>query len=109
MTGRSRRRHADELVLEAGDELAGADIDADSLPVPPSNRAVDPAGEIDDHAVAVLDFGALVFRRIRLVLLGDLVERVVDLGVGNFGTSRSSLMVLKSPSAIGGSTSTDSV
>ena len=57
-----------------------------SSPVPPSNGcAVDLAGEVDDDAVALLDLGALAFGRVGLVLLGDLVERLVDLGVGHLG------------------------
>ena len=38
-------------------------------------RAVDRAGEVDHDAVAGLDLGALAFRRVRLVLLGDLFDR----------------------------------
>ena len=79
-------RHADELVLEARNEGAGADVDADIAAGAALERlAVDLAGEVDHDAVAVLDLGALVFRRIGLVLLGDLVERLVDFGVGHLG------------------------
>ena len=43
------------------------------------------AGEVDHDAIALLDLGALAFRRIGLVLLGDLLQRLVDLGVGDLG------------------------
>ena len=47
--------------------------------------AVDGAGEGDDDAVVLLRLGALAFGGEGLVLLGDAVERLVDLGVGDVG------------------------
>ena len=80
------RGHADELVLEAGDEGAGADIDADiAAGAALERRAVERAGEVDDDAVALLDLGALALRRERPVLVGDLAERLFDFGVGDVG------------------------
>ena len=76
--------HADELILEAGDEGPGADIDADiTAGAAFERRAVERAGEVDDHAVALFGLGALAFGGERPVLLGDLVERLLDLRVGN--------------------------
>ena len=78
--------HADELVLEARDEGAGADIDADVAAGAALERlAVELAGEVDDDAIALLDLGAFALGGVGLVLLGDLVERLVDLGVGDLG------------------------
>ena len=79
-------RHANELVLETRDELAGADIDAHVATGAALERgAVDLAGEVDHGAIALLNLGALAFRRIRLVLLGDVFQRLVDLGIGDLG------------------------
>ena len=106
----SPARHADELILEARDEGAGADIDADVAAGAALERlAVDLAGEVDDDAVALLDLGALALGGVGLVLLGDLAERLVDLGVGDLGGQPLELDAVKSPSSIFGSTSSDSV
>src|SRR5262249_26532258 len=48
-------------------------------------RAADLAGEVDDHAVALLDLRTLPFRGIWPVLLGDPVERLADLRLGDLG------------------------
>ena len=48
-------------------------------------RAVDLAGEIDGDAVAVLGLGALALGGERPALLGDLRQRLVDLGLGHLG------------------------
>ena len=57
-----------------------------SSPLPPSNGvAADLAGERNDDAVAALDLCPFGLERIRPVLLGDLADRLVDLGVGDLG------------------------
>ena len=77
---------ADELLFEARDELVRADRHGDVVAGAAGERgAVDAADEVDHHAVAVLDLGALGLRLKRFVLLGDLLERVVDLAVGDLG------------------------
>ena len=71
---------------KAGNELVGADGHGHIAAGPARERgAVDAADEVDDHAVTLLGLGALAFRGIRLVLIGDLLHRVVDLAVGNVG------------------------
>ena len=59
---------------------------ATSPPVPPSNGlpSIVPVKSMID-AVAVLGLGALALGRERPVLLGDPLERLVDLGVGHLG------------------------
>jgi hypothetical protein len=77
-------RHAHQLLLETRDELLGADRHRDVVAGTAREYfAVDAADEVDDHAVAVFDLGALAFRRIRLVLIGDLLQRLVYLGVAD--------------------------
>ncbi len=101
----------DELLLEAGNELVGADGHGDIVAGAAGEwRAVDSSDEIDDDAIALLDLGALALRRIRLVLLGDLLQRRRRSRVSaTSATSRSSLMLPKSASSIAGSISNDSV
>ncbi len=80
------RRDADELILEARNESAGADLHRDVAAGAAFERhAVDLAGEIDHGAVAALRLGALGLGGERPVLLGDLADGFVDLGVGDFG------------------------
>ena len=95
---------ADQLVLEAGDEGVRADQHRDVAAAAAFERAaVDLAGEVDDHAVAGLGLGALGLGRERLVLVGDALDRLVDLVVGvTSALSRSSVMPLKSASSIAG-------
>ena len=77
---------ADQLLLEARDELAGADHDLDALAGAALERlAVDAAVEIDGDAIAGLGLGALALRGIAAVGVGDALDRLVDLGVGDLG------------------------
>ncbi len=77
------RRGADELILEARNEGARAEVERDvAAGAALERRAVDLAGEVDRHAVAVLGLGALALGGERPALLGDAVHRLVDLGVG---------------------------
>src|SRR3989442_15051513 len=79
-------RHADQLLLEAGDERARSDIDADVAAGAALERlTVELAGKVDHDPIAVLDLRPLAFGRKRPVLLGNLVERFVDLRLGDFG------------------------
>ena len=79
-----------------------------SSPEPPSNGL--PSIVPWNDTVTRSPFSApSAFGGERPVLLGDLLQRLVDLGVGHFGVSRSSLMVLKSASAIGGTISISTV
>src|SRR4029453_18834347 len=80
------RARADKLVFEAGDEGPRSDIDADiAAGAALERRAVDLAGEVDDSAVALLDLGPLALGRERTVLLGDFLQGLVDLRVGDLG------------------------
>ncbi len=60
----------------SGDVAAGAAFE---------RRAVHLAGEVDRDAVAVLGLGALALGGERPALLGDLRQRLVDLGLGHLG------------------------
>src|SRR5712691_1256400 len=67
--------HADELILEAGNERSRSDIDADvAAGAALERRAVDLAGEIDHDAIALLDLRPLPFGGERSVLFGDLLQ-----------------------------------
>ena len=73
-----------ELLLEARNELAGADHDLDAFAGAAVEQfAVDAALEVDGHAIAVLGLGAFGLRGIGTVLVGDTLDRLVDLGVGD--------------------------
>ena len=77
---------ADELILEARDEGARAEVQRDvAAGAALERRAVHLAGEIDGDAVAVLGLGALALGGERPALLGDLRQGLVDLGVGHLG------------------------
>src|SRR5262249_56247072 len=81
---RSAGAHADELVLKTRDEGAGSDIDANVAAAAAfERRAVDLAGKVDDDAIAPFHLRPLPFGGERPVLLGDLVERFLDLRVGD--------------------------
>src|SRR5262249_8590331 len=83
---RLARAHTDQLIFEAGKKRSRTDIDANIAAGATLERlAVDPAGKVDDHTVAFLDGGPLAFRRERSVLLGDLVERLLDLRIAYIG------------------------
>ena len=73
-----------ELFLEARNELFGADHDRDALAgAAVEQLAVDAALEADGDAIAVLGLGALGLRRIGTVLVGDALDRVIDVGIGD--------------------------
>ena len=75
---------ADELVLEAGNEGAGAELELDAVAGAALERlAVDRADEVDDEPVAGGGLGPLALRREGAVLLGHALERFLDLGVGH--------------------------
>src|SRR6185312_234954 len=87
---------ADELILEAGDESVRADqhrgvVAGAAL----EGLAVDGAGIGDDDTVALLRLAAFGTRRERLVLFGDAVQALVDLGVGDVGDRLLDLDVLE--------------
>ena len=55
-------------------------------PVPPSNGVPSMrALEVDGDAIAVFGLGALALRGIGTVLVGDALDRIVDIGVGHLG------------------------
>ena len=75
---------ADHLVLKTGDELAGADHELNALALAAVERhAVDGADEVDGDAVALLGLGALGLRRIGPALVGDALDRLVDVAIGH--------------------------
>ena len=75
---------ADQLLFKARNELAGADHDLDALAgAAVERRAVDGALEGDGDPVAVLGLGALALRGKGTVLVGDALDRLVDVGVGH--------------------------
>ncbi len=77
---------ADELVLEPGNEGVRADGDGNVLAGPAFERhAVDRPRERDRHAVAALGGAALGLGGIGPVLVGDLLQGVVDVLVGYGG------------------------
>ena len=79
-------RHADDLLLEARNEGPGADIHPDILSGAAFERgACDLAAEIDHGAVAGLDLGALAFGVVGLGLLGEPLNRRIDLRLGDIG------------------------
>ena len=74
--------HAEELFLEARDELARAQPQHEVLGgAALEGLAVDAADEVDRDLVAVLRFGAVVRRAEMPVLLGQAADRLVDLVV----------------------------
>src|SRR5262249_9573675 len=76
--------HADELVLETRDKGARADIDADIAAAAAFERhAVDLARKVDDDAVAFFHLRPVRLGSERPVLLSNLVERFLDLCVGD--------------------------
>jgi hypothetical protein len=80
------RGNADQLFLEARDEAAGAEMQRDvAAGAAMERRAVHLAGEINGDAVTVFGLGALAFGRERPALLGDLRQRLIDLGLGHLG------------------------
>ena len=89
-------RHADQLVLEAGNERARPDIDADIAAGAALERlTVELAGEIDHDPVALLDLRALPLGGERPVLLGDLAQRLADLRLGHLGNQALELDALE--------------
>ena len=99
-----------ELLLEARDEGARTELERDVVAGAALERhAVDLAGEVDHDTVAGLGLAALGLGRERPVLLGDLRQRLIDLGVGDLGVRRSSSMPLKSASSIFGRISSATV
>src|SRR3954451_9664930 len=65
--------HADELILETGDESSRSDIHPDVATGTAFERlAIDLAREVDENPIALFDLGALTFPRVRLVLPGTL-------------------------------------
>ena len=75
---------ADQLFLETGNELAGADHDLDALAGAAVERhAVDAALEVDGDAIAGFGLGALGLRGVAAVLVGDALDRLIDIGVGD--------------------------
>ena len=78
--------HADQLIFEPGKKRSRTNIDADVAAGAALERlAIDPAGKIDDDAIALLGGGALALRCERPVLLGDLIQRLLDLRVSDVG------------------------
>ncbi len=77
---------ADELLLEARDERAGAELEVDPLALAALELlAVDAADEVDGDAVAGLGLGALLALGERAALTGHALEGLVDLRVGGLG------------------------
>ena len=75
---------ADQLLLKTRNELAGADHDLDALAgAAVEGHAVDGALEVDGDAVAVLGLGALALRRVGTVLVGDALDRLIDVGIAH--------------------------
>src|SRR6185369_17659328 len=73
---------ADHLVLEARDELAGADHELNALAgAAVEGNALDGAREVHGDAVALLGLGALGLRRIGTALVGDALDRLVDVAI----------------------------
>ncbi len=72
------------LLLKAGDELAGADHELNALAgAAVEGDAVDGALEADGDAVAVLGLGAVALGGIGPALVGDALDRFVDIGVSH--------------------------
>ena len=87
---------ADELLLEAGNEGVGADQHRHVVAAAAVEKlAVDLAGKLDGDAVAVFRLGALGLGRIGLVLVGDALQRLVDLGLGDLGGRAGELDILE--------------
>src|SRR5665213_2057362 len=79
------RRDADQLFLETGNELAGADHDLNALAsAAVERRAVDAALEVDGDPVAALRLGAFGLADIAAVLVGDALDRLVDIGAVSY-------------------------
>ncbi len=77
---------ADELVLEARDERAGAELQIDALALAALELlAVDAADEVDGDAVAALGLRALVALGERAALAGHALQGLVHLRVGRLG------------------------
>jgi len=77
---------AGELLFEAGDEGVGSDHDLDALAgAALEGLAVDGALEGDGDAITRLGLGALGLRGIATVRIGDALDRLIDVGVGDFG------------------------
>ncbi len=87
---------ADELLLEARNEGVGADQHRHVVAgAAVEGLAADLAGKLDGDAVAVFRLGALGLGRIGLVLVGDALQRLLDLGLGDLGGRAGELDVLE--------------
>ena len=75
---------ADQLLFEAGNELAGADHDLDILAGAAVERsAVDGALEGDRDPIAGFGLGAFGLGGVGAVLVGDTLDGLIDVGVGD--------------------------